>query len=66
MESAMGAEALQAWDEDVGGCWAPAGIGDDIAEGTQTGSRAAAPRHESGRTAFPCRLRPMCARDRWR
>ena len=50
----------------VGGCWAPAGIDDDVAAGTATGSRVAAPRHESGRTAFPCRLRPMCARDRWR
>lgn len=50
----------------VGGCWAPAGIGDDVAAGTEAGSRAAAPRHESARTAFPCRLRPICSRGRWR
>ena len=50
----------------IGGCWAPARIGDDVAAGTEAGSRVAAPRHESGRTAFPRRLRPICARDRWR
>ena len=50
----------------VGGCWAPAGIGDDVAAGTEAGSRVAAPRHESGRTAFPRRSRPICARDRRR
>ena len=50
----------------IGGCWAPAGIDDDVVAGTEAGSRVAAPRHESGRTAFPCRLRPICARDRGR
>ena len=49
----------------VGGCWAPAGIGDDVAAGTEACSRVAALRSETGRH-FPHRLRPICARDRWR
>lgn len=31
-----------------------------------SGRRGGGVRHESARTAFTCRLRPMCARDRWR
>jgi hypothetical protein len=42
------------------------GIVGDVAAGTAAGSRVVVPRHESGRTAFPRRLRPICARDRWR
>ncbi len=49
----------------VGGCWAPAGISDDVAAGTEAGSRVAALRSETGRH-FPRRLRRICARDRWR
>ena len=49
----------------VGGCWTPAGIGDDVTAGTEAGSRVAVTRSASGRH-FPHRLRPICARDRWR
>lgn len=31
-----------------------------------SGRRGGGVRHESAQTTFPCRLRPMCARDRWR
>ena len=66
MESGMGAGASGHGMRPVGGCWAPTGIGGEVAAGTEAGSRVVVPRHESGRMAFPRRLRPMCARDRWR
>lgn len=37
----------------------------DVVAGTEAGSRVATLRSETGQR-FPCRLRPMCARDRWR
>ena len=65
MESGMDAGASGHGMRPVGSCWAPAGIGDDVVAGTEAGSRVATLRSETGRR-FPRRLRPMCARDRWR
>ncbi len=42
------------------------GVGGDIAAGTASRPQVAVSQHESGRTAFPCRLWRICARDRWR
>ena len=50
MESGVGAEASGHGMRPVGDCWAPAGIGDDVAAGTTGYCRVSVPRHELGRT----------------
>ena len=65
MESGMGAGALRAWDAGPSAvAGALKGIG-GVAARTIARPRVLTPRPAPGRR-FPRRLRPICARDRWR
>ena len=66
MESGVGAEASGHGMRPVGGCWgAREALRRDVTARTEESSRVAVLRSETGRH-FPRRLRPICARDRWR